>query len=475
MIIKNKSIIRLSTIGVAFLFFGALISGCVYMKMNPPADADKTAADGTCYMATAANMLAGAGYGDGTSLQARAVDIYNEMKAHLDLGGGWTDAAITWWLGSSYNTWASNPYQVVTVYGNKIPKYPWANSNGPMFFGNQLRDCNLVGLSISWPTEGSSIGTGGHAITCWGDNGFSKKQLNSNPTKVRVTDSDKDTGGDVQVYTWDSYTSPNPSGPNEGSGWYMNYSTNHPYLKHIIVLSPIDIPGLHVQKVTGSYRIHQDQEEPAIDLHYIVGTDVEILNYLTEIDHPAKPPTIKELGTPRKELEVDWDFTEPAEYCTWVTITTEFMLSNWNAITYKDVHFTYEDSGPVYVPSLEWEMKTPRIPKPEAIPNVTGGYVVGSFEVDLGMNYPLEYRFIHEYSFDQDPQEHEFLLSGEGDNVYVQNFRFGHSYGYLSSEELWQFGEKIGEWLYEDPEEYPLEEVPPMPMYFKLPYPPGDV
>ena len=121
-------------------------------------------------------------------------------------------------------------------------------------------------------------------------------------------------------------------------------------------------------------------------------------------------------------------------------------------------------------------MNTPRIPKPEAIPNVTGGFVVGSFDIVVpGMEYPLEYRFIHEYSYEQDPQEHEFILSGEGDNVYVENFRFGHSYGYLDSEDLWKFGEQIGDWMWEDPENYPLRQVPPLQIGFDLPYPPGDV
>ena len=480
---NNRSIFKMSAMGAVVLCVVALFSGCVYMKMDPPADADKTAADGSCYMATAANMLAGAGYGDGTTLQARAEDIYNEMKAHLSLSGGWTDAAISWWLSSSYNTWTSNPYQVVTVHGNKVgpaPSYdrpPWTEPDGPLIIGNELRKCNFVGLSISWPTSGSSIGTGGHAITCWGDNGIPRVMLKKNPTKVRVTDSDTDAGGDVQIYTWDDYTSPNPSGPNEGNGWYMDYSSNHPYIKHIAILSPIEIPGKNIQRVTGSYRIHQDQEEPATDLHYLVGSEVEILTYHTEINQAAEPPNIDEYD-PRTKLEVDWIFDKPIEYCTWVTITTEFILSNYNAIYYDDVHFTYAgDTEPLPIPSLRWEMQTQQIQEPESIANVTGGYVVGSFEIAVpGANYPLQYRFIHEYRYDQDPNNHTFYLSGEGvSDVIVKNFQFGHSYGYLDSEDLWLFGEEIGDWLYQDDKQYPLEQMPPIPIGFDLPYPPGDI
>jgi hypothetical protein len=45
----------------------ALSCACTYMKMTPPPDADKAflAGNNSCYLATAANMLAGAGYGNG--------------------------------------------------------------------------------------------------------------------------------------------------------------------------------------------------------------------------------------------------------------------------------------------------------------------------------------------------------------------------------------------------------------------------
>ena len=141
-----------------------------------------------------------------------------------------------------------------------------------------------MGLSISWPTSGSSIGSGGHAITAWGDSS-GDETLTENPSSIRVTDSDTDNGGDVQSYTYDTYTNPNPGGPNEGNGWYINYDSNHPYIKHIIVLSQATTPsgGALSQKVVGSYKIHQNKDSNATDLHYKVGTDVDILSYLTTL------------------------------------------------------------------------------------------------------------------------------------------------------------------------------------------------
>ena len=226
-------------------------------------------------------MLAGAGYGNGATLQARTNDIYGDLTTQFGIAsGGWTDVALSWWLGSANNVWPANPYDMVTVYGNKSPKNPWANSNGTRFYGNELRRCCFVGLSISWPTAGASIGSGGHAITAWGDS-FGNSTLSANPTNVAVSDSDRDTGGDEQRYDYDVYTNPNPGGANEGNGWYMDYSNNHPYIKHIITLCPNDDPSDNVatQRATGSYKLTNTSNRAATDLHYTVSTDVEILSY----------------------------------------------------------------------------------------------------------------------------------------------------------------------------------------------------
>ncbi len=476
----KKSFILKNTICL-LVVLSVLLSGCVYLKMNPPADVDKAGGSGidnSCWMATASNMLAGAGYGNGANLQDRAEDIYADMVAEYGiLHGGWIDTALTWWLGSSNNIWPSNPYQLVTVYGNKVI-VPWSNPDGPMDIGNHLRDCNFVGLSISW------IDDGGHAITCWGDDGVPNLPLSGNPSLVRVTDSDRDTGGDVQVYNWDSYTSPNPGGPNVGNGWYFDFSPtpNHPLLKHICVLSTVDLPGQHVQRVTGSYRIHQDRDEDATDLHYKVGTDTDILTYKTEVDWETKnPPDITETGINWEQLDVTWYFDDnPVPYCTWIEITTEFVLSYWNAIQYSDVYFTYEGDEGKFFPALNWKINTPEIKKPESIHDVTGGYVVGSFEVfDPEINDEVvgEYRFIHQYSYFQDPEVHKFYLSTDEPMGYkVKNIRFGHSYGYLDADELWDFGERQ-EWMTYIKGEYELDDEP---LSFtinwdgELPYPTGD-
>ena len=56
-----------------------------------------------------------------------------------------------------------------------------------------------------------------------------------------------------------------------------------------------------------------------------------------------------------------------------------------------------------------------------------------------------QYRFVHQYPYTQDPEQHVFTLQGPPDQTgceYVAaNFRFGHLYGMPETEELWQFSD----------------------------------
>ncbi len=473
-------------------------TSCTYMKMSPPPDTDKAFLNNnnSCYLATAANMLAGAGYGNGTTVQERAEDIYGTLTDHFGTqNSGWTDTALTWWLSSAHNTWSTNPYTVVTVYGNKSPRYPWADADGAKEIANHLRRCNFVGLSISWPTDGVDnggnpiIGSGGHAITGWGDHdrlpwkGYSDP-LTHNPTVVRLTDSDRELGGDVQQYGYDAYNSPNPGGANEGSGWYIDYSANHPYIKHIVTLSPTQRGGgaANIQRVTGSYRILQKRRVGATGLHYRVGTDTDILSYVTRVDWAGmEGPDIEESHPRRRHLNVDWDCTKKRVLeSRWVTITTEFILRDWNAMKYDDVHFTYPMGYPdLKLPSIRWKIRSAEIEKADTIPDVTGGYLVAAFDLvettqpgwvrTVGM-----YRIVHQYSYTQSPERHTLLIEGEK-GYEVANLRVGHSYGYIGAKELWKFerwmGQKSGK-LYRLGLQKPVEIE--IDWRGRLPYPKGE-
>jgi hypothetical protein len=217
--------------------------------------------------------------------------------------------------------------------------------------------------------------------------------------------------------------------------------------------------------------------DDAIDLHYVVGTDVEILTYRTWLSVPGVP-TITE-AQPRQELTVDWDLSEePVPYGNVVTINTEFIEPSWNAMSYSDVHFTYEKERIIcaLLPDLRWVMETPYIDNAQRIPNVTGGYVIGSFEL-RNLDAPEEpavlYRLIHQYLYNQSPEFHRILISGT-DGFELTNIKFGHSYGYLTVEELWEFKD----WMTESRATYQLsgEEEIGIEIDWEgmLPYPEGD-
>jgi hypothetical protein len=478
-------IILLATVMIALIVLGA---SCPYMKMKPPPDVDKGPPvppppdlDNSCWMATASNMLAAAGYGSGSSVEARAEDIYGDMVGQYGkVDRGWPDAALQWWLGSANNTWTTNPYTVVTVQGTKSMN-PWNRSDIPEIIANELRRCQFVGLAFSWPTDtAGKVGYGGHAITAWGDNLGRGASVSLNPTEVRVTDSDRDTGGDVQVYEYDAYNNPNPGGANEGNGCYLDYSGNHPYMRCITTLCSTDDPSddKMTQIVVGSYKIHQSSKLQATDLHYKVGTDATILSYYTETDWDSEAvPSIAESTPQRRELTVDWDFRgKPVPSCTWVTITTEFVLASWNAITYSDVHFTYPRTVEVEQAELKWAIRTPFVEELKTLQDVTGGYVVGSFRVvDLRDTTDAavvgEYRLVHQYSFNQSPEMHEFVIQGAR-GYAVTDLKFGHTYGYIRGEELWAFRD----WMTEIKEPVPLsdrEMKVTIDWEGRLPYPKG--
>jgi hypothetical protein len=176
---------------------------------------------------------------------------------------------------------------------------------------------------------------------------------------------------------------------------------------------------------------------------------------------------------------VDWDLKEKSvPQCEWVTITTEFVLASWNAMVYDDVHFTYPLTTEfVKFPPLYWKLETPFLEKAEAIKDVSGGYVVGGFDIvdpaqPAGQEVVARYRLLHQYSYNQSPEAHTFVLKG-GKGFVVTNLRFGHSYGYLDDQALWRFED----WMTVLSEKYDLGEREiraAINWKGRLPYPKGE-
>ena len=73
------------TLAIVILFVPA-VALADWLRLDPPPDVDKPELDLSCWLATAANMLAGAGYGVGGSVQERAEHIYGQFLAGYNDG-----------------------------------------------------------------------------------------------------------------------------------------------------------------------------------------------------------------------------------------------------------------------------------------------------------------------------------------------------------------------------------------------------
>ena len=178
--------------------------------------------DMSCWMASASNMLAAAGYvgGDVQTIYDRMVTNYGLLTSGLQ------DQALNWYL-STYPE-AGNPYTVVDFYWGDT----YAN---PDFILGELKGSSYVGIGFWWDnvdTVSAELGGIGHAITVWGDNELI-------PREGYFSDSDRDDGGDYTWYAWADH----------GAGdWFLeNYYAGAPIsdVDYVATLSgsPIPAPG----------------------------------------------------------------------------------------------------------------------------------------------------------------------------------------------------------------------------------------
>jgi hypothetical protein len=401
--------------------FAALADGeitCARPDVNKVKGDDTTAS--SCWLAAAANMLAAAGYGFSTTGigQDRADNIYDEMVAHYKqvpenngcVPSGWVDAALEWWLNEHSSDVGS--YGVVRAYGDKVSRLPWSRVNAQAFLAGELNASDYAAISAIPPTRGPSIGYGSHVVTVWAECG------NPSVPELQVSDSDRSIPPgtpSVEPYESDFPTSPNPGGPNEGPGWYFNYDDpNHWYVWCVYML----VRG----GCTGDVITVQVFDSPSTQ-----GTS-DLPGGSSYAAAPAFPMP-----------------TSPWADISSTPFSTRFAATRTGQETTAGCPF--DES---VLPEIHWDVLTPEVAgfeEASLIPNVTGGYVVGAFDIcdpsqPAGKRLVAEQRFIKRYSYNQSPEEHIFSLAGvspEGTSYVATNFRFGHSYGYLDRDELWAF------------------------------------
>ena len=457
---KLTRAITVLTVVIAVVLAPALVSA-QYMKMDPPPDVDKASPDNSCWLATAANMLAGAGYGVGADVQTRADDIYdNDLVAHYGVASGGSPAtALDWWLTNERPVGSTNPYTNVTTYGTYNVPYP-TTTDVPHFIGNELRECQMVGLGI--------IGTGwAHAITAWGDDIDSRLPLpvGTSPTEVAVTDSDNELSGpNPDVNSYDYQTS--------GGGWHLGYSGT-PMISQFWTLCP-EPEGVIAR---GQRTIHQNNDEmDATDLHFTAYQKedwVEILSYNVDISEPHTK-TITEDDYPQADgkvhsIHVEADFDTPIPYCTDVTIDVEFYLNEWNTVRFEDVHWTY-GFGQVAIkaaPDIGFVMKGIRVIGKNGADGDDGGYandipsgtydasdpdsgfIVVAYDMydETGKQKLVSDTFVHEFMNDVLFETHilELALGEEESPVLLRKLRWGYSQGYfVDGKELAAFDDWFG-------------------------------
>ncbi|MCC6682168.1 MAG: PEP-CTERM sorting domain-containing protein [Phycisphaeraceae bacterium] len=123
--------------------------------------------DSSCWLASASNILAAAGYGTGGPAQQRAQVIYSQLTAAYGIAsGGAPDQAISYWLawyGKNPNSLEYNP---ALNYTDVTAEYRTLTPADYAFLQNELFRCQYVGVQFDNPA---------HAVTFVGwDNTFNR-------------------------------------------------------------------------------------------------------------------------------------------------------------------------------------------------------------------------------------------------------------------------------------------------------------
>ncbi len=231
--IKSELNYWLVILSAIFLLFIATqrADALPYLKIPNPPDIDKPDRNGdgiwpdpndnSCGLASAANILSAAGYGD-------ASNIYNTLVGKFGWGEGrFQGEALSWYL--TNHPVPGNLYTVLTEYDRTTS---WDSHWNPSFIASELRRCEFVGISIY---SDISMTTGAHALTVWGDND------NSPPDWIWVTDSDRDRGMlDIDSYGWTRHVDARGAGKDLYS---LDYWTGLGYLGYVVTLSPVPEPS----------------------------------------------------------------------------------------------------------------------------------------------------------------------------------------------------------------------------------------
>jgi hypothetical protein len=433
----------------SLLLFNSLLilSSCGYLQVNPPPDviASEDPSDQSAWLAAASNMLAAAGYGYGDDVQERADKIYEQMvKQFGTTNHGWTDAALQWWIASENNHWPENPYKMVSVIGNKKPPLPWCDPEGAAKIGTLLREGCIVSASISWPDPdepGSS--RGGHVLNCWGDDKGENKNPGIIPGHLRVTDCYRNKGGIIQTYSYDDYNKITQDG-NSRKGWFISYSENKPFIKHIVVLEPIAHPESGNQACLSRVIMDQenDMESRAGKMSIQWYSDKPFLSFKSEVilqgeqAIPGKPGDDKGY---QNEQVVNWNFNRnDLEKGRKFLLSTE-SSGNWEAWTNLTNGYAVDrqEQDSMFLREISWKLEGEEVSQRNRSSFFTGGYFIialSLLELDsLGTDTSnvLNIYLHRQYPAGINPERPVLHISVDS-GYHMSSLKAGHSYGLLS-------------------------------------------
>ncbi len=154
------------------LYIGMSQDGTPIPDVDKPAINPPNGIDASCWLASASNILAAAGYGSGGGpAQMRAQNIYNQLT--FDYGttvGGATDQAISYWLATYGKNPNSPEYLPNLAYTDVTAEYRALGATDYVFLKNELYDDPMV------PDDTQYVGvlfeSPAHAVTLvgWDDN-----------------------------------------------------------------------------------------------------------------------------------------------------------------------------------------------------------------------------------------------------------------------------------------------------------------
>lgn len=421
------------------------------MQVNPPPDVNvgEEGKDLSNWQAGAANMLAIAGYGIGTDIQTRAESIYSEINGHFGSNRtGWTDAALEWWLSSEHNIWPDNPYKVVDVIGHKGSDKPFASKTLPTDMGMMSRNGDILAVTITWPPVDPQMDPSGSNVLVFVGDDHKKNNTSGNPKHIRVTDPHRNAGGAIQTYPYDYFDNPNPDGLNSGSGWYIAYDQNHPFIKNVTVLKKVK-KGSNVKLAfynLASYKVSQPDPEAASAFKFVCEADTVFLDYELYMDrNPRRGPELMEKVSNNQMISVEWNLTgRNASEGRWLTISTAMTLPGRHHMTYRDIQFRLGKNNLVEAaPRICWKIEFEPVDNTR-ITNISGGYIIGSVEVhkpDTLANSGetlAELRFSTRHDISESLLYHSLFVCGE-EGYETGRIRLGNSFGKLTPAGLWEF------------------------------------